>query len=305
MMEPPMQQTLRTAVPLEGKGLHSGRHARLRLCPAPPDTGIVFVRTDLGGASVPALAEYVSATRRGTSLTAGEASVATVEHLLSALTGCGVDNAFVEIDNVEVPILDGSARAFVEAVERAGLESQDRPRVSVVPAGPLEVRDETSGSWIRIEPSDALSLEVTVDFGSDVLGVQTVRWDPSVDYASEIGCCRTFVFFHEIAALYDAGLVRGGDVDNAIVVADKPVRAEEVNRLARLFGVSRLGVKNGYLDNLELRFPDECGRHKMLDLIGDLRLSGGFPQCRITAWKPGHTLNTRAARLLREKIETI
>lgn len=296
------QQTLRSEVELEGKGLHTACYAHIRLRPAPPDTGIVFVRTDLGGAAVKAVAENVSGTRRGTTLSAGEASVATVEHLLSALFGMGVDNAFVETDGVEIPIFDGSARVFTEAIARAGLSEQDVPRRFLRPDRTLEVSDD-NGGWIRIEPADRFSAELTVDFGSRVLGVQTVRWDPSADYAREISCCRTFVFFHELAALYAAGLVRGGDADNAIVVVENPVSEEETETLKRIFGVEGLAVRDGYLDRLPLHFPDECGRHKMLDLLGDLSLAGRPLQARVTAFKPGHTLNTRAALALRQLIE--
>ena len=298
-----MQQTLRKAVSLEGKGLHTARYAHIRLCPAPPDTGIVFVRTDLGGAAVPALAEHVSGTRRGTTLSAGGASVATVEHLLSALSGMGVDNALIETDNVEIPIFDGSARPFTRAIAAAGLAGQETPCRPVVLQEPLVVSDD-NGGWIRIEPAEGFSAEVTVDFASRVLGVQTVRWDASEPYATAIAPARTFVFFHELAALHAAGLVRGGDADNAIVVVEKPVSPEEMEAMSRLFGVERLSVRDGYLDHLRLHFPDECGRHKLLDLLGDLFLSGRRLQAKVTAFKPGHALNTRAALALRKMIET-
>ena len=294
-----LQHTLRSAVSLEGKGLHTAQYAHICLRPAPPDTGIVFVRTDLGGASVTAVAENVSETRRGTTLAAGEASVATVEHLLSALAGAGVDNAVIETDNVEIPIFDGSARVFTEALAATGLAEQQTPRRPLLLREKVEVADD-KGGWIRIEPAEAFSAEVTVDFGSPVLGVQTVRCGPATDYAREIGPCRTFVFFHELAALHAAGLVRGGDADNAIVVVDRPVSPGEMETLSRLFGARRLGVRDGYLDHIRLHFPDECGRHKLLDLIGDLSLAGGPLHAHVTAHKPGHALNTRAAWALRQ-----
>lgn len=290
-----MQQTLRKAVSLEGKGLHTARYARIRLCPAPPDTGIVFVRTDLGGASVPACAERVSATRRGTTLSAGEATVATVEHLLSALSGLGVDNAFVETDNVEIPILDGSARPFVEAILSAGIAAQDVPRRFLRLSEPLEICDPDSGAQLRFCPAESLSVELTVEFGPLV---QTLRWDPSQPYETAVAPARTFVFFREIGALYRAGLIRGGDLGNALVVADTPVRQEEVDALAKELGVPSLTVRDGVLSNTEPRFPDECARHKLLDLLGDLSLAGAPLLARVTARKPGHTLNTRAAAAL-------
>ena len=221
---------------------------------------------------------------------------------MSALTGMGVDNALVEIDNVEVPILDGSARYYVEAISRDGLREQDAERQYVTIPEEIEIKDEKTGSYVRITPADAPSMDITVDFGSRVLGVQTAHWDESTDYATQIGPCRTFVFFHEIEYLFQNNLVKGGDVDNAIVIVEHPVRPEQVERLSALFNVPKLSINdNGYLNNLQLHFPNECGRHKLLDLIGDLRLAGGYLKAKVTAFKPGHTINTRAAVAVREK----
>ena len=155
---------------------------------------------------------------------------------------------------------------------------------------------------MRITPADVPSMDITVDFGSRVLGVQTAHWDESTDYAKEIGPCRTFVFFHEIEYLFQNNLVKGGDVDNAIVIVEHPVQPEQVERLSALFNVPELAINdNGYLNNLKLHFPNECGRHKLLDLIGDLRLAGGYLKAKVTAFKPGHTINTRTAKAIREK----
>lgn len=301
------QTTLRATYVFEGKGLHSGKPARVTLGPAAPDTGIVFVRTDLGPeAKVRALAENVSDTARSTTLTEGGASVATAEHLLSALTGMGVDNATISIDAPELPILDGSARLYAEAILRDGLQEQDAPRRPVVISEPIEVNDPASGSRIRIEPAETASYEATVDFNSRVLGVQRVSWNPSDDYATLIAPCRTFVFFHELEYLYKLGLVRGGDVDNAIVIAEHPVSEAQIEALSSLFGRKSISVtKSGYLNNLDLRFSDECGRHKLLDLIGDLRLAGGFLQARVIAFKPGHAINSLAAKAIRQQLKSI
>ena len=223
---------------------------------------------------------------------------------MSALTGMGVDNALIEIDNVEVPILDGSARYYVEAIARDGLKEQEAERKYVTIPEEIEIRDEKTGSFVRITPADAPSMDITVDFGSKVLGVQTAHWDESTDYAKEIGTCRTFVFFHEIEYLFQNNLVKGGDVDNAIVIVEHPVRPEQVERLSALFNVPELAINgNGYLNNLKLHFPNECGRHKLLDLIGDLRLAGGYLKAKVTAFKPGHAINTKAAVAIREKSE--
>lgn len=296
-----LQQTLRKNYSFEGKGLHTGKVARMTVCPAPADTGIVFRRTDLGaGAEVAALAENVSNTARSTTISNETASVSTIEHILSALTGMGVDNAFIDIDNVEVPILDGSAKPYVDAIWKDGFEQQDAPRRYVELKETIEVFNEEKGSLVRIEPADEFSYEIKVDFNSRVLGVQYAQWTPSVVYAEEIGTCRTFVFFHEIEFLFNNGLVKGGDVDNAIVIVEHPVTDEQVENLSRLFNLPALEVReDGYLSNLTLRFPNECARHKLLDLIGDLRLCGGFLKAKVTAEKAGHGINTTAARKVR------
>ena len=297
------QRTLAESCSFSGKGLHTGRVAQMTVRPAPENTGVRFLRTDLGPeAYIDAVAENVTNTARCTLLSSGEASVSTVEHLLSALTGMGIDNAIVEIDNVEVPILDGSARYYVEAIAKDGLKEQKADRKYVTIPEEIEIRDEKTGSFVRITPADTPSMDITVDFGSRVLGVQTAHWDESTDYAKEIGPCRTFVFFHEIEYLFQNNLVKGGDVDNAIVIVEHPVQPEQVERLSALFNVPELAINdNGYLNNLKLHFPNECGRHKLLDLIGDLRLAGGWLKAKVTAFKPGHTINTRTAKAIREK----
>ena len=296
-----LQQTVKKNYTFEGKGLHTGKIARMTVCPAPEDTGIVFRRTDLGeDALVPALAENVSNTARSTTISYGEASVSTIEHVLSALTGMGVDNAYIEIDNVEVPILDGSAKPYIDAMWADGFQQQDAPRRYIEIKETIEVRNDEKGSVVRIEPADEFSYDIMVDFNSRVLGVQHAVGNPSGVYAEEIGVCRTFVFFHEIEFLFKNGLVKGGDVDNAIVIVEHPVTTEQVENMSRLFNVPALQVReDGYLSNLVLRFPNECARHKLLDLIGDLRLAGGFLKAKITAERSGHGINTTAARQIR------
>ena len=299
------QQTLAKTHTFEGKGLHTGVCSRMTVGPAPADTGIRFLRTDLGeDAFIDALAENVSNTARSTTISSGNASVATVEHLMSALTGMGIDNALIEIDNAEVPILDGSARYYVEAFREDGLADQGVPRKVLTLSEPVEIKDEKTGSWVRIEPAETSSYEVTVDFNSRVLGIQQASWADGINYADEIGVCRTFVFFHEIEFLFKNNLIKGGDVDNAIVIVEHPVSPEQLGELSRLFGHEELQVVgNGYLNNLKLHFDNECGRHKLLDLIGDMRLSGGWLNARITAYKPGHTINTQAAKAVRQLLK--
>ena len=272
--------------------------------PAPADTGIRFRRTDIGeDAYVPALAENVSSTARSTTISCVDASVMTIEHILSALTGMGVDNALIDIDNIEVPILDGSAKPYIDAIWNDGFETQDVPRRYIEIKETVEIRNEEKGSVVRIEPADDFSYEIKIDFNSRVLGVQKARWDESIVYAEEIGTCRTFVFFHELEFLFNNGLVKGGDVDNAIVIVEHPVTDEQVDRMSKIFNVPALKVReDGYLSNLVLRFPNECSRHKLLDLIGDLRLCGGFLKAKVTAEKAGHGINTTAAKAVREKL---
>ena len=291
------QKTLASEHSFEGKGLHTGKYSHMTVKPAPAGTGIVFRRVDLGeGATVAALASNVSSTARSTTISNGEVSVSTIEHLMSSFCGMGIDNAYVDIDNVEVPILDGSARAYVDAFREDGLVTLDADREYVRIPEEILVSDEKSGSWIRITPSDVPSFDITVDFGSKVLGVQAAHWDEGTEYALELGPCRTFVFFHEIEFLFQNNLVRGGDVDNAIVIVEHPVSDDQLKRLSALFNVPELSVSEGYLNNLTLRFPNECGRHKMMDMIGDLMLCGGVLSAKVTAYKPGHGINTRAAK---------
>ena len=275
----------------------------MTICPAPEDTGIRFIRTDLGkDAFVDALAENVSNTARSTTISNGEVSVSTIEHVLSALTGMGVDNAIIEIDNIEVPILDGSAKPYIDAIWADGFEQQEAPRRYIVINETLEITNE-KGSIVRIEPAEEFSYEIKIDFNSRVLGVQNAIWDDSVLYPEQIGTCRTFVFFHEIEFLFNNGLVKGGDVDNAIVIVEHPVTDEQIQNMSRLFNIPALSVReDGYLSNLQLRFPNECARHKLLDLIGDLRLAGGFLKAKVTAEKAGHGINTTAAKAIRKTL---
>ncbi len=299
------QHTLKKSYYFEGKGLHTGTYAHMKLMPAPADTGIKFRRTDLKYRPIIiAVAENVSNTARSTTISYKETVAVTIEHIMSCLTGLGVDNAIVELDNIEVPIMDGSARYFVEAILADGLQNQGVPRKYLELTDVVEIQDENSGSWIRVEPASAPSIDVTVDFGSRIIGVQNVHWDMGVDYATEIGPSRTFCFFHEIEYLYRNNLIKGGDLDNAIVIVEQEATEEQLKWVSQLFSLPDLHVTDdGYLNNLKLNFPDECGRHKLLDLIGDLRLVGGFLNARVTAFKPGHALNTRMAKLLRSKIK--
>lgn len=299
------QKTVKKSYCFQGKGLHTGRPVTMTINPAPVDFGIRFKRTDIGqDAVIEALADYVSNTARSTTISKDDVKVVTIEHIMSALTGLAIDNALIELDNIEVPILDGSAKPYVEAICADGVQEQDAPRKYVELKKTIEVRDEKTGSYVRIEPCDEVSCDVTIDFNSKVLGVQNAHWDPTVDYANQIGVCRTFCFFHEIEYLFDNNLVKGGDVDNAIVIVEHPVSMRQLDRMSCLFNVRKVKVSDkGYLDNLTLHFENECARHKLLDLMGDMRLAGGFFKAKVTGYKSGHSINTRAARALRESLK--
>ena len=239
-----LQQTLKKSYSFEGKGLHTGRIAHMTINPAPADTGLRFRRTDIGeDAYVPTLAENVSNTARSTTISCGEASVMTIEHVLSALTGMGVDNALIDIDNIEVPILDGSAKPYIDAIWADGFDRQDTPRRYIEIQETIEIQNEEKGSLVRIEPADEFSYEIKVDFNSRVLGVQHATWNSDIVYAEQIGTCRTFVFFHELEFLFNNGLVKGGDVDNAIVIVEHPVTEEQVERMSNIFNVPALKVR--------------------------------------------------------------
>lgn len=271
------QHTLNGTYFFEGKGLHTGTYAHMKVMPGAPDGGILFRRTDLPGSpEIKALAENVSNTARSTTISQNGAEAVTIEHIMSALTGMGVDNAVIELDNMEVPILDGSARLYSEAFAKDGLKDQGIPRKLIELPLAIEVTDPKTGSWVKIEPAGESSAQITVDFGSKVLGVQSAAWSPSTDYASQIAPCRTFCFYREIEFMLKNNLIKGGDLDNALVVTD-----------------------DGYMGNPILHFQDECGRHKLLDLLGDFRLAGGYLNAKITAYKPGHSINTKAAKALR------
>ncbi len=228
------QQTLSNSYTFEGRGLHTGKYAHMILKPAPADYGIRFMRVD-ANVEIPALASKISRTDRSTTIAEGDVPVVTIEHLMSALTGLGVDNARIEIDNDEVPILDGSSSPYVRAIAPDGLQVQDAPRRWIEFTEAFEVRDEQSGSWIKVIPAGEMSFETTVDFNSRVLGVQKAEWSMHSDYVGQIAPCRTFVFMHELEFLAARGLVKGGDVDNAIVIVEHPVTAEQIDNMCKFF----------------------------------------------------------------------
>lgn len=298
------QHTLKAEIKFSGKGLHTGLEVETTICPAEENHGIKFQRVDIAEQPIiEAVADYVTATSRGTTLEKNGVKVTTIEHLMGSLWAMGVDNALVKISAAEVPILDGSALQYVEAITKVGLLEQDAKRCY------YEVKEKitfegSNGKEIVIYPDNKFSLNVTIDFNSTVLNTQSAHLDSMVDFAEQIAPCRTFVFFHELEALYKNNLIKGGDFENAIVILEKPVPQEELNHIASLFNKPTVErMPEGYLNNLQLRFINEPARHKLLDLIGDLALTGYHIKGRVIAFKPGHEINTNLAKSLRKTIK--
>lgn len=296
------QKTLKKSYVFEGKGLHSGLDVRMTLLPAPENTGILFRREDIGeNAFIPANVDYVTHTERGTTLEKDGARVSTIEHILATFVGLGVDNAIISLNNIEAPIMDGSANDFAKAISADGLQEQNAPREYFTPKEPIHFEDPKTGSRLSVYPADEFSIDLTIDFNSKVLGIQNAHYDSGVDYATEIAPCRTFVFFHELEYLFNHNLIRGGDAENAIVIIEHEVPQDTLDRMVKLFNAERIErLPEGYLNNLTLRFPNECARHKLLDVMGDFALSGMKLKARVEAYKPGHLLNTKLAKLIRE-----
>ncbi len=286
------QQTLASQISFSGKGLHTGVIVDMTVNPAPDNSGIVFRRIDLEGApAVPALCEYVTDTSRGTTIEKGAAKVSTIEHIVSALWSMGVDNATIDITGPETPIMDGSAKEYVAAIAEVGLVEQkaERKYYEVTEKQVYTIPDK--GVAIIIYPDDEFTVSVHVDYNSKIIGNQYATLDMFNQYASEIAPCRTFVFLHELEALLKMNLIKGGDVDNAIVVVENPVTDEQLEHLKQVFNKEDIKVTGGYLNNLELRASNELARHKLLDLLGDFALLGMRIKGRVWASRPGHYAN--------------
>ncbi len=287
------QQTLSAPISFSGKGLHTGVIVNMTVHPAEDNNGIVFRRVDLEGAPVvPALCEYVTDTSRGTTIEKGAARVSTIEHIVSALWSLGVDNAIIDIDGPEVPIMDGSAREYVAKITEVGLTVQKTKRkyYEVTEKQVYTIPDK--GVAIIIYPDDEFTVSVHVDYNSKVIGNQYATLDMFNEYAENIAPCRTFVFLHELEPLLKMNLIKGGDLDNAIVVVENPVSDEQLDHLKKVFGKDDIRVTGGYLNNLQLRASNELARHKLLDLLGDFALLGMRIKGRVWASRPGHYANT-------------
>ncbi len=293
------QQTLAEAISFSGKGLHTGVTVNMTVNPAADNHGIVFRRIDLEGTpSVPALCEYVTDTSRGTTIEKGEAKVSTIEHIVSALWTLGVDNALIDIDGPETPIMDGSAREYAAEIERVGIVEQkaDRKYYEVTEKQVYTIPDK--GVAIIIYPDDEFTVSVHVDYNSKVIGNQYATLDMFNEYKDNIAPCRTFVFLHELEPLLKMNLIKGGDLDNAIVVVENPVSDEQLDHLKKIFGKDDIRVTGGYLNNLQLRASNELARHKLLDLLGDFALLGMRIKGRVWASRPGHFANTEFMKQL-------
>jgi len=299
------QKTIKTEISLTGVGLHTGKEVTMTFKPAPINNGFTFVRKDLEGQPViEADANYVVNTQRGTNLEKLGVKIQTPEHVLAALVGCDLDNIIIELDASELPIMDGSSKYFVEAVEKAGIHEQEAKRNIYVVKEIISFTDEESGSEIMIMPNDNFCVTAMVDFGTKVLGTQNATMKNISEFKTEIADSRTFSFLHELEFLLEEGLIKGGDLNNAIVYVDKEISEKTMNNLKIAFGKEELTVKpNGILDNLTLHYPNEAARHKLLDVVGDLSLIGTRIQGKVIANKPGHFVNTQFAKKIAKIIK--
>ena len=296
------QKTLAKSFKIEGKGLHTGVNVTMNFLPAPENHGFKFKRVDLENQPViDADVDLVVDTSRGTLLEKDGARIGTIEHALAGLIGMDLDNVLIEVNNEEAPIMDGSSKYFVKAIEKAGTVEQDAEREYFEIKEKIQITDEKSGSEIIALPDDDYRLNVLISFQSRVLNNQFATLESISDFKEEIANCRTFVFLHELEFLLNNNLIKGGELNNAIVIIDKEVGQDELDRLADLFHHDHVEVKpQGILNNLELHFDNECARHKLLDVIGDLALCGKHIKGRIIATKPGHGPNTLFAQALKD-----
>ncbi|MAX05819.1 MAG: UDP-3-O-[3-hydroxymyristoyl] N-acetylglucosamine deacetylase [Flavobacteriales bacterium] len=297
-----MQKTIGKSISFSGAGIHTGVATKMTLKPAEENTGIRFIRVDLDNhPEIKADVTNVFATERSTSLRKGDAKIHTVEHILAAITGAKIDNIIIEVDNVEIPILDGSAKRFSEKIEEAGLITQNAKREYFEIKRPIIFTDEETGSKLAATPSDYYEIDVEINYNSRILGIQHATLNTVSDFKTEIASSRTFCFLHELEELIDNNLVKGGDINNAIVIVENKLSNKKLIELKKVFNNPKIKVsKSGYLNNLTLRHKNEAARHKLLDIVGDLSLVGRPIKGKITALKPGHKNNTKFAKKLKE-----
>jgi|MGYP001081386945 UDP-3-O-[3-hydroxymyristoyl] N-acetylglucosamine deacetylase/3-hydroxyacyl-[acyl-carrier-protein] dehydratase len=298
------QLTLQAPFSLRGKGLHSGMEITATFLPAPDNHGYKLKRVDLEGQPViEAVAENVVDTTRGTVLGKNDVKVSTVEHALAALYAAGIDNCLIEVNGPELPILDGSAIQYVEQIERVGLEEQKADKDFYIIKEKKRFKDDETGSMLTIYPDDHFSVEVMVEYNSKVLPNQFAVLDDLSEFKQEVASARTFVFVREIETLLQHGLIKGGDIDNAIVIYDEPVSQENIDRLCDLMSVQRMKVSElGYINPQPLKWDNEPARHKLMDVIGDLALIGRPIKGRVVAVRPGHTINSKFTKMVRREV---
>ncbi|MBQ7280856.1 MAG: UDP-3-O-acyl-N-acetylglucosamine deacetylase [Bacteroidales bacterium] len=295
------QLTIKKSFRVSGHGLHTGRMVTVNIQPAPSDSGILFRRTDkLSIITQPATADRVGDTSRGTSLKTGRQVIATIEHLMSALHSMQIDNVLIELDGGEVPILDGSARPWLQHLQRVGVIQQDLPKRVMTFDEPLHFEFPETGSVYDMEPSDHFSVDCVIDFAGTVIGRQEAEMHDFTSYASEIAPCRTFVFLHEIEPLLHLNLIKGGSLDNALVFVNQEPSPRLLRRLGRKLhkDPSTFRVHDGMINTTDRYFDNEPARHKLLDFVGDIRLVGLPPVAHFSIYKPGHKANTAFARFL-------
>ena len=299
------QKTILSEISLSGVGLHTGNNVTMTLKPAPINHGFAFVRIDLEGKPViEAKAEYVVNTQRGTNLEKNGVQIQTSEHVLAAAVGLDIDNLIIEINASEPPIMDGSSKYFIEALEKAGIQEQNAQIEEYVVKEIISYKDEVTGSEIILMPADDYQITTMVDFGTKILGTQNATLDKIADFKTEISAARTFSFLHEIEMLLEKDLIKGGDLNNAIVYVDKELSENTMQKLKSAFKKDKISVKpNGILDNLTLHWANEAARHKLLDVIGDLALVGMRIRGKVIANKPGHFVNTQFAKKLSKLIK--
>lgn len=299
------QKTIQKEITLTGVGLHTGNDVTLTFKPAPTNHGFKFKRMDLEGTpEIAASAAYVTSTQRGTNMEKNGVVIQTSEHVLAACVGLGIDNLLIELDAPEPPIMDGSSKFFVEALETAGIYEQDKPVEEYIVTEPISFKDKASGSEILVIPSETYQVTTMVDFETKVLGTQNASLERIEDFKTEISEARTFSFLHELEMLLEHGLIKGGDLNNAIVYVDKEISDDTMLALKKAFNKTDIKVKpNGILDNLTLHYPNEAARHKLLDVIGDLALIGTKIRGRVIATKPGHFVNTEFAKEMQARIK--
>ena len=299
------QKTIEKEVTLDGVGLHTGENVTLVFKPGAENSGFLFERVDLeGNPKIEADANYVTNTQRGTCLERNGVTIQTCEHVLAALVGLDIDNAVIALNASEPPIMDGSSKFFIEAIEKAGIVEQDAFREEYEVTEVVSYTDETTGSEIILMPSNAYQVTTMVDFGTKVLGTQNATMNAVADFKTEIADARTFSFLHEIEMLLEHGLIKGGDLNNAIVYVDKELSPETMEKLKVAFNKDNIAIKpNGILDNLTLHYPNEAARHKLLDVVGDLALIGTRIKGKVIANKPGHFVNTQFAKKMSKLIK--